>query len=168
MKKVLLAVDGITPDQKAFRYAIELCKRVKAELNVFQIVDPRNYGEYLKKMRKGAGRAKRYLESSLVAATFAEAGEHESAQEIMSEALKNIRQLLPESEKEGVPCHFTMMSGASDKEIIDYVNAHRDVVLAVYDAPGKGRRQRGLLQKETAVFRKIKEELLIPLVVMRG
>ncbi|MBL7178590.1 MAG: universal stress protein [Desulfobacterales bacterium] len=168
MKKVLLAVDGITPDQKAFRYAIELCNRIKAELNVFQIIDPRNYGEYLKKMRKGAGHARRYLESSLVAATFAEAGEHETAAEIMSEALKNIKQLLPESEKEGVPCHFTITSGAPDTEIINYVNAHRDVVLTIYDSPGKGRRQKGLAVKETPMFRKIKQSLFIPLVVMCG
>ena len=56
MKKILLAVDGISPDPKAFRYAVELCKRIKAELNVFQIIDPGKYSEYLKKMRKGTGR----------------------------------------------------------------------------------------------------------------
>lgn len=166
MKKVLLAVDGISPDQKAFRYAVELCKRIKAELNVFQIIDPCNYSEYLKKMRKGTGHARSYLESSMVAATFAEAGEHATAAEIMSEALKHIKRLLPESEKEGVECHFTMTSGAPDNKIIDYVNAHRDVVLTIYDSSGKGGRQRDLAVKETPVFRKIKKALSIPLVVV--
>jgi len=168
MKKVLLAIDGITPDQKVFHYAIQLCKRIKAELNVFQIINPRNYGEYLKKVRKGANHARGYIESSMVAATFAEAGEHETAKEIMSVALRNINLLLPESEKEGVQCHFTIKPGAPDKEIIDYVNAHRDVVLTIYDVPEKGRRATGVLEKETPVFRKIKEALLIPLVVMRS
>ena len=166
MKKVLLAVDGISPDQKAFRYAVELCKRLKAELNVFQIIDPGNYSEYLKKMRKGTGHARRYLESSMVAATFAEAGEHATAAEIMSEALKNSKRLLPESEKEGVECHFTMTSGAPDNKIIDYVNAHRDVVLTIYDSSGKGGCRSGLAVKETPVFRKIKKALSIPLVVV--
>ena len=85
----------------------------------------------------------------------------------MSEALKNSKRLLPESEKEGVECHFTMTSGAPDNNIIDYVNAHRDVVLTIYDLPGKGGWRRGLAAKETPVFRKIKKALSIPLVVVK-
>ena len=119
MKKVLLAIDGITPDQKVFHYAIQLCKRIKAELNVFQIINPRNYSEYLKKIRKGADNTRSYFESSMVAATFDEAGEHGTAGEIMSAALKNYNRLLPESEKEGVQCHFSIKSGSPEKEIID-------------------------------------------------
>jgi nucleotide-binding universal stress UspA family protein len=165
MKKILLAVDGISPDHKSFRYAVELCKRMKAELNVFQIIDPRNYREYLKKMRKGTGYARGYFESSMVAATFAEAGEHGTAAEIMSEALKNIKRLLPESEKEGIPCHLTITLGPTDNKIIDYVNAHRDVVLTIYDSPGKSGR-RGVVVKETPVLCNIKKALSIPLVVV--
>jgi len=168
MKKVLLAIDGITPDQQVFRYAIQLCKRLKAELSVFQIINPRNYAEYLKKMRKSAGYARWYFENAMVAATFAEAGEHETAREIMSEGLKNIGRLLPESEKEGVPCHFSLKSGAPDKEIIDYVNANRDVVLTIFDSPVKGRQGSGATEKASPMLRKIQEALYIPLVVMRN
>ena len=89
MKKVLLAIDGITPDQKVFQYAIQFCKRIKAELNVFQIINPRNLSEYLKNVRKGAKSAGDYFSNTMVAVTFAEAGEHETAQEIMSAALEN-------------------------------------------------------------------------------
>ena len=32
MQKVLLAIDGIHPDHKVFDYAVQLCKRIKAEL----------------------------------------------------------------------------------------------------------------------------------------
>ena len=48
------------------------------------------------------------------------------------------------------------------------MNAHRDVVLTIYDVPEKGRRATGVWEKETPVFRKIKEALLIPLVVIRS
>ncbi|MBW2197633.1 MAG: universal stress protein, partial [Deltaproteobacteria bacterium] len=52
MEKVLLAIDGMTPDRKAFRYAIALCKRIRAELSIFQIIRPQYYREYKKKIRK--------------------------------------------------------------------------------------------------------------------
>ncbi len=86
MEKVLLAVDGIDHDRIVFNYAIELCKRIKAELNVFQIIRPKNYSKYIKKIRQQADLARTYIEGSMVAATFAEAGEHETAIDIMAEA----------------------------------------------------------------------------------
>ena len=168
MKKVLLAIDGITPDRKVFHYAIQLCKRIKAELNVFQIINPRNYGEYLKKIRKGAGNARSYFESSMVAATFAEAGEHETAGEIMSAALKNYNRLLPELEKEGVQCHFSMKSGAPDKEIIDYVNAHRNIVVAIYDEAGHENDKPKMTQKKKTTPGRIRHKLAVPLVVINS
>lgn len=166
MKKVLLAIDGIAPDQNVFRYAIELCKRIKAELNVFQVINPQNFSEYLKKVRQSAGAARSYFASTMMAATFAEAGEHETAEEIMAVALKNYKRLLPESEKEGVQCHFSMKSGAPDKEIVDYVNAHRDIVVAIYDA-AKQENAKPKQKKKTTVGR-IKHKLAVPLVVVNS
>ena len=43
-----------------------------------------------------------------MAATFAEAGEHEVALDIMNEATTEIKRLLKESEEAGVPCHFSI------------------------------------------------------------
>ena len=168
MKKVLLAIDGITPDHQVFQYAIQLCKRIKAELNIFQVINPQNYGEYLKKVRASAGHARRYFASAMVAATFAEAGEHETAQEIMSAALKNYQQLLPESEKEGVPCHFSMKSGAPEQEIVDYVNAHRDVVVAIYDGGGHEHDKPKITQKKKTTPGRLRNELAVPLVVINS
>ena len=167
MKKVLLAIDGITPDQKVFHYAIQLCKRIKAELNVFQVINPRNYGEYLKKIRKGANNARSYFESSMVAATFAEAGEHGAAEEIMSAALKNYNRLLPESEKEGVQCHFSIKSGSPEKEIINYVNAHRNIVVAIYDKAKSVKDEPKTTKKKTTPGR-ISHKLAVPLVVINS
>ena len=111
MQKVLLAVDGIKPTEKVFRYAVELCQRLRAELRVVQVIRPGQYSQYLKKVRKGASRAKRFIENSMVAATFAEAGEHDMATELMAQARKNMQQLFPESERAGISCHMTMKSG---------------------------------------------------------
>jgi nucleotide-binding universal stress UspA family protein len=168
MQKVLLAVDGIKPTEKAFRYAVELCQRLRAELRVVQVIRPGRCDEYLKKVRKGAHRAKRFIENSMMAATFAEAGEHEMAKEIMAQARKNIKRLLPESERAGVSCQLTMASGRPGKEIIRYVKEHRDVVLTIYDTAPEENSARGILKEEGDGPLEIKQHLPIPLVVMRS
>lgn len=166
MKKVLLAIDGIAPDQEVFQYALQLCKRIKAELNVFQILNPRNYGEYIKKVRQSAGNARSYFSSAMMAVTFAEAGEHKTAEEIMAAALKNYNRLLPESEKQGVTCHFSLKSGVPEQEIIDYVNAHRDIVVAIYDS---ARQEGGKTKpKKKTTPGRIRRKLAVPLVVVNS
>jgi nucleotide-binding universal stress UspA family protein len=168
MQKVLLAIDGIHPDHKVFDYAVQLCKRIKAELSVFQVVNPRKYSEYLTSIRKKAGFARKYFEGAMVAATFAEAGEHETAKEIMSTALENINRLLPESEKAGVPFQFAVKTGNPDKEIVNYVNAHRDIVLTIYDSSLEDRKGTQGKKKQQGVPRKIKQKLAVPLVVVQN
>jgi nucleotide-binding universal stress UspA family protein len=165
MKKVLLAIDGITPDRKTFRYAVELCERIKAELKVFQIIRPQNYSKYLKEMRQKTDYARMYIQGSMVAAAFAEAGEHESAKEIMAEASEQIKRLLSESQKQGVHCDFSMKRGSPEKEIIDYVNQHRDVVLTIYTSSAEDVERTGILSKKKNAIASIKEKLAVPLVV---
>ena len=168
MKKVLLTIDGMTPDQKAFHYAVSLCKRIRAELSIFQIIRPQYYREYMKKVRKKTFLARKFMEGSMVAATFAEAGEHETALDMMAEASKEIKHLLSESERSGVHCHFSIKSGNSEKEIIDYVNLHRDVVLTIYDASDQGADQNANISEKEHVLAKIKKGLSVPLVTVHS
>jgi hypothetical protein len=166
MKKVLLSIDGMTPDQKAFHYAVALCKRIKAELNIFQIIRPRYYRNYMKKIRKNALLAKKVMESAMVAATFAEAGEHETALDMMAEASKQIEHLLQESEKAGVHCRFSIKSGDPEREIVEYVNDHRDVILTIYDAFDVNGTVDISEKKNTLA--KIKRKLSVPLVTVHS
>jgi len=166
MKKVLLSIDGMTPDQKAFHYAVALCKRIKAELNIFQIIRPRYYRNYMKKIRKNALLAKKVMEGAMVAATFAEAGEHETALDMMAEASKQIDHLLQESEKAGVHCRFSIKSGDPEKEIVEYVNDHRDVILTIYDAFDVNGTVDISEKKNTLA--KIKRKLSVPLVTVHS
>jgi len=168
MEKVLLAIDGITPDRKVFGYAVQLCKRIKADLNVLQIIRPRNYTKYIKKIRERTNYARNYFEGSMIAATFAEAGEHDTANAIMAEARRNINKLLPESEKAGIQYQLTMKSGDPNKEIIEYVNAHRDVVLTIYDTSQKGHHETGIGKRNRPMAREMRQMLSVPLVVFRG
>jgi nucleotide-binding universal stress UspA family protein len=166
MEKVLLAIDGITPDRKAFRYAVALCKRIRAELSIFQIIRPQYYREYKKKIRKKGLLARKFIEGSMVAATFAEAGEHETALDIMAGASKEIRRLLQESEEAGVHCHFSIKSGNPEKEIINYVNNHRNVVLTIYDVPDHDVDEVANISKKKNSLAKITKGLSVPLVTV--
>jgi hypothetical protein len=168
MQKVLLAIDGINPDRKVFDYAVQLCQRIKADLSVFQVINPLRYKEYLKTIRTRADNARKYFEGAMVAATFAEAGEHDTAKELMSKALENINRLVPESEKAGVLCLFAVNSGNPAKEIINYVNVHRDVVLTIYDASFEGRQGTQGVKRQQGVSGKIKQKLAVPLVVVQN
>jgi tetratricopeptide (TPR) repeat protein len=133
MGKILLAIDGITPSRKVFQYALQLCKWMKAEMDILQIISPPNYRNHFTKAQKRADSARRYFQSVFAAAAFAEAGEHETAEEMLSEAKKNIRRLLPESEKAGIQYRLTCKTGDPEKEITNYVEAHRNIALAIYD-----------------------------------
>lgn len=168
MEKVLLAIDGVTPEQKAFRYALALCKRIKAELGIFQIIRPRYYGEYKKKIRNKAFLAKKFFEGSMMAATFAEAGEHEVALDIMNEATKEIRRLLKESEEAGVHCHFSVKAGNPEKEIVNYINDHRNVVLAIYDVSDPAADEVDHTSIKIDAIENIKKSLSVPLITVQS
>jgi nucleotide-binding universal stress UspA family protein len=167
MKKVLLAIDGRHPDRRVFDYAVQLCGRIKAELNVLQIINPKRYGRYLKIGRERSRQAGKYFSDSFTAAAFAEAGEHETAEAMMNEAMKDLRRLLPESEKAGISCRLMMKSGDAVQEIPRYVNEHKGVVLTIYDAADEGQPRSDRSKIESSAARKIMQELSVPLVVVR-
>ena len=102
----------------------------------------------------------------MVAATFAEAGEHETALDIMAEASKEIKHLLSESEKLGVHCHFSIKSGDPEKEIVEYVNDHRDVILTIYDAFDVNGTVD--ISEKRSTLAKIKRNLSVPLVTVHS
>jgi hypothetical protein len=167
MEKVLLAIDGITPDKKAFNYAVELCSRIKAELNVLQIISSQNANNFFDKAIIRAKHAKLFFEGTMVAATFAEAGELETAADLMNQALANINKLLPESEKSGISCHLTMKSGNPREEIVRFVREHKDVVIAVYD-PAVEKEQNTSKRKIKKLIQSITDALSIPLVMVQN
>jgi nucleotide-binding universal stress UspA family protein len=166
MEKILLAINGITPDKKVFGYALNLCQSIKAELSVLQVISPRHYRRYLKKIREKAAYARAYIEGSMVAATFAESGDYETARTLMAHALKDLNDLLPESDKAGIRYQVTMKTGDPGQEIVQFVNAHSDVVLAIYDAVQEEDALGKVSGLRKPLHRKIKENLSVPLVVV--
>ena len=167
MEKVLLAIDGIKPTRKAFRQAVQLCQRLRTELNVLQIIRTGHCKGYIKKVHRRMEGVKKYLEGSMMAVTFAEAGEHETADQLMVEARKNLNELLPESERAGVPFHLTLKCGVPDEEIIHYVQKNRDVVLTIYDEGRDTDPERASKPRRPVIPRQIRQNLATPLVVVR-
>ncbi|MBW2193676.1 MAG: hypothetical protein JRF27_07810 [Deltaproteobacteria bacterium] len=167
MEKILLIIDGIAPDSRILDYAVALCNRMRVGLDVLQILGPRSCRKYLKRVKKGARHARSLFEDAMVAATFAEAGQHDIAEQLKMQALENIDRLIPKSEKDGIDYHLTLKSGNADEEIVRYVSDHRDVVLTIYDASGaQDKQERASVIKRNAV-RQIGQKLSTPLVIMR-
>lgn len=137
MKKILLAISGISPRLSAFHYTTELCTRMKADLSILQIVKSRVSKNNLRRLRDKADLLRRHLEDTMAAAAFAEAGEVEAAQDILDQAKQNLDPLLTEAEEAGINYHVTLKTGEPAKEIIQYLKGHRDVVLTVYDTGPK-------------------------------
>ncbi len=167
MEKILLAIDGIAPDSRIFNYAVALCKRMRAGLDVLQIIGPRSCRKYLKKVKQSALNARSVFEDTMVAVTFAEAGQHDITGQLKMQVFENIDRLIPKSEKDGIDYHLTLKCGNADEEIVRYVCDHRDVVLTIYDAFGaQDKQERPSVIKRNAV-RQIGQKLSTPLVIMR-
>jgi len=167
MEKILLAIEGVAPDRSTFSYAVALCKRMRAGLDILQILGPHTYRKYLKRVKKGTRHARNVFEDAMVAVTFAEAGQHDIAEQLKKQAYDNLYRLIPAPERDGILYHLTLKSGKPDEEIVRYVCDHRDVVLTIYDdcrAQDELERASG---KTINAVRQIGQKLSTPLVIMR-
>jgi len=144
MKRVLLAIAGETPNQRIFDYTVQLCLRIKARLNILQIVGPGGLKESAGRIRNRVDRFRRIVDTTMTAVTFAEAGEPYPRK-------------LPASAEKSIFDDLTVRSGPADREIIHYIDSRRDIVLAVYDPKLEDR-------KKQALPAKLKEAVSIPLV----
>jgi hypothetical protein len=167
MEKILLAIDGIAPDSRIFNYTVALCRRMCAGLDVLQILGPRRCRKYLQKAIQSALNVRSVFEDAMVAVTFAEAGQHDIAEQLKLKAFENIDRLIPKSEKDGIDYHLTLKSGNADEEIVRYVCNHRDVVLTIYDASGAKDECNGASGKKMNAVRQVGQKLSTPLVIMR-
>ena len=157
MRKILLAINGSSPRAEAVRYALGLARRLKASLEVLQVVGPQgeqgrsNLGTVL---RKGA----KLLEETMVATTFAEAGEPEVALRLRR-TVDRAAQALEEDalvQENPVDYQITYKVGEIKSEVSRFIEDHRDTVLAVYDGPP--------IPKSGGPPNELKADLPIPLV----
>lgn len=136
MKTIILAIDGLSPRSEAAKYALGLAQRLKGRLKVLQVVRPsaaRGRKGLSRVLRKGA----RILEDAMVTATYAEAGEHDLAQNIrtmMAQAARSM-DICEEAEERAVDYDVTLTVGDMAEEMVRFVGEHKEAVIAVYDGP---------------------------------
>jgi hypothetical protein len=134
MKTILLAVDDKRLDAKAFEFALQLCRRLEAGLDILHIVRP--IGESgLKKIANKLRRTSEAFEKAMVAATFAEAGLPETAKTMCQEAMETVDRLTPPDTKAPVDYRPLVTEEGSGEVLSRYIGEHRNVVLTVYDYP---------------------------------
>ncbi len=128
--KVLLAIGGSEVNKDAFRYAVNLCRRVDASLDVLQIVHQRS------------------------------ADVEESLRISLASHSREVNRLLREVSGNNVTVHISVTAGDVDQEVYSYVKDNREVVAVVFDSPhvrgeeperGKWRRILQVLSRRLAV-----------------
>lgn len=133
MKTILLAIGGENIRSDSVQYSLELAWRLKARLDVLQILGPWARSGW-RRMKHGLRAGRRIFEGGMTAAAYAEAGEPEAARhifELLSNGVKT------KQEDGRVECQVHVLAGHAEQEIIRYLEKHHDVVLAVYDGPLK-------------------------------
>ncbi len=166
MAKVLLALDGDMPAEKALKYAASLCRRMSAGLAVLHIVRDEAKGSFAK-AKSAMKKIKMQFEGAMLAATYAESGEHDTAKRIIETTRKRIAEYVEKEEISGM--EYIPVTGKKEPpaEIMRYVSENSDVVVAVYarcKPAGKGTKKAG--SDKSVMPGSILEDLDVPLVVV--
>ena len=133
MKTILLAIGGENIQNDSVQFSLELAGRLKAKLDVLQILGPWARLGW-RRMKHGLTAGRRIFEGGMTAAAFAEAGEPALAKHIydmLSDGMKE------KQTNDRVECQVHVLAGHAEREIIQYLEKHREVVLAIYDGPLK-------------------------------
>lgn len=104
-RTVLLVIEGAMPDPAAFTYALKLCKRTKAELDILQVIESGNEHDY------------------------------ESLSQKMTEGSQNIVAMVRKLEEDEVPFKVTIRLGDVNQKLFNYARRHKDVGMVVFDSP---------------------------------
>ena len=169
MKTVLFAVDHMTPDQKSLSYALNLCRRMLAKLDVLHIIQsPENQARYLDSLKSKVRQARDAFENAMVTATYAEAGVPDPESVIKAAAYDQFKRVLPEDTDTGIDYHCVVTGEAADAVIERYVHGHRNVVLAVFDPRPRSAESGGKKSSDRTKGRRMMPRLAIPLVRVKN
>lgn len=172
MKTVLLAVDGMTPDQNALDTTLALCRRMLARLDVLQIIrPPGSPAGRLNAIRSRMSKVRNAVEDAMVTATFAEAGVPDPESALKAAAYDRFSRMLPEKSDPAVDYHCVVTGESTGAVIERYVHGHRDVVLTVFDTKppesGTSRAKKGAKKSNRTSGNSAMPKLTIPLVLVK-
>ena len=175
-RSVLLAIDGFNPTRDLFFYALDFCRSMSAKLQILQVIRPKEGMRALEKLGKKMVKAGAFFENAMMAVTFAEANDYTAASDIIAQAQKNLDPLLAEAKRSSrnICVNATTRLGNPEREILDYVEHHRDVVVTICDSGvrdelGEGEDVQGRAGNRRAalLIERIRPKLPVPLVVWR-
>jgi len=163
MKTVLFATDHIPPDPEALDYALVLCKRMAARLEVLHILQSSasaGSDKHQRRKEKFSARQKEKPQGRLSAGT--ESGVPEVDRISGNEAADRLKQWLPDLPNASVAYHCEVADGATGTIIERYVRKHGEIVLTVFD-PRSDRHSADVGSKEKGEM----PRLAIPLVLVK-
>jgi hypothetical protein len=164
MQKILFTVNRIRPQKNVLHYAVQLCIRMKCPLLILQIINPQKCKSLLSNTYKKIHRAQRFLESTLTAAAYAQAGADEWARQCLEEGRRELEELLFIPQEAGVPCTVDQACGPLVKRLPAFLKSHPEVVMTVLDGQ-EGVSDRSRSSKIRLLQRKIPSQLGIPLII---
>ncbi len=133
---VLLVIEGETPDEGTFNYAMRLCQRIQGQIDILQIIDRTdNSNDYDLLSRR------------------------------MSLGSTHIVTLMQRLEQEDVPFKITIRIGDLNQKLFNYAKRHKNVAVVVLDSPkAKAAPKRG--SGWSGLAESLSRELSIPLVTV--
>jgi len=164
MKQILLAINGDIPTKTVFQYSVDLCNRIRAELNILQFIKSGSLTRRLTDTHKKVGRLGKFLEDSFAGVAFAEAGSFSMADEMLSGVSDPLRELIKNSQTR-VPFKVAFSHESLETELSSYIDQHQDIVLTIFDPATDIRKHP---QKYLATMAQIKKKLCIPLVTVNS
>ncbi|MCB2147831.1 MAG: hypothetical protein KQI81_15235 [Deltaproteobacteria bacterium] len=169
MKTLLFATDHLTPDRKALDYALVLCRRMRAGLEVLHILQGTNsVGNPGKHRHTPVHLAGNDYAGAVVTATVGEAGLHDPSEALKAAASDQFQRLLPDPPDTRID-YRCVVTGEPTRTIIErYVRNHRHIVLTVFD-PRLHHHPSGARKKESRpAGGKAMPKLPIPLVLVKN
>jgi hypothetical protein len=163
MKQVLLAINGDTPTNTVFTYAIDLCARIQTELYILQFVDKKKWTKCLVSAQTRGRHLNRRMENSFAGVAFAEEGLFRMADEIMSGVSSPLKDLLALNHGP-VPVKVALSQGCPETDLSPYIEEHQNIILTIFD-PSKN--VTGRSGKTREIIQQIKRNLCVPLVVVK-
>jgi hypothetical protein len=165
MKTVLFATDHVPPDPKALDYALALCKRLAARLEVLQILrspaDRKRHRRLRSPAMHGVSRTSKPDTGNRPAA------EPHADVPLKAEAVDQWQRLHSAHPAAHIDYHVEVAHGTAGDTLEHYVRNHRDIVLTVFD-PRSGRYSAdSRLPKNRPARKEAMPKLAIPLVLVK-
>lgn len=164
MKKVLLAINGDIPTHSIYSYSVDLCRRMKAGLDIVQFLKENKLTDCISSTKKKVGSLGRFVEDSFAGVAFAEENLPQTGLNIAAGISPPLKYLILEDNPD-VLNSVTLSEGELETELSELVEDRKDIVLAIFDPSTEKRRHE---VKGSHKIKLLRKKLCVPLVVVKN